>query len=369
MFAALEIYFVLLALSASLGFAAIFLSEKHKTFKDSLNATLESFATAIGLVLVAAITATQAPNVHITKFFGDGVGRLALVNMPFIIYMAFAAVSTALSFVKIEYRHLTRWGVGLAAFEIASLCLIRHFSLPSTMFFALSLGLLSGYTLSALENKMDSRRTACRDAECRVSGALGFAAAGIAVLSAAIFSAISWGGAYGVSLAAMGVLGAKVSGKPAATSYKRAGSAISNAALFLVFVRTLEFIIRRDASLDISDAQVVIGLFLSGATVLLILQKTINAVRRIESGEAVAKRGFIYCAGVVAFMTMGLPFIKWELLLAVALGVMVLSPIVGLLMVAMPGAGEKTRVVAPLYAQITTLLIVGTILLLPMLKG
>ena len=166
-------------------------------------------------------------------------------------------------------------------------------------------------------------------------------------------------------------------------SYKYIAKTLTNVALFYIFFETLEFIYKAQIHINISSNNVIIGLFSSLVLIMFNILKIVNLAKYIQMSTKrtyIAVRTLIYIVMFVICFYYLLPFINYELLGALVLGLILMTAFISILVIngidVFENQDGKAYVITPLLRnnvlplinQITTLIIIVTVLLLPIIK-
>ena len=146
---------------------------------------------------------------------------------------------------------------------------------------------------------------------------------------------------------------------------------------------TLEYIYKQRITINIFSDNVIIGLFLGISFMLFNILKSINLIRYVNMAKShiyLTIRTILYIGLFTICIYYLLPYINYELLAALVLGLILTTAFGSILLINSIDVFEKQTskslqitpiirsTVLPLTNQITTILIIITVLLLPIIK-
>jgi hypothetical protein len=208
-------------------------------------------------------------------------------------------------------------------------------------------------------------------------------------MCAAIFTALNLGGFYGMAIVGLAMTGSWALNGSLNVLYRKSDAnkhvakTINNVVLFYIFYEMLEYILRREVSINIFSNDAVIGMFLAVGLVVFNILKVVNLAKYLETlrnKSYIFARSLIYMALFVVAAYLLFPFVNYELLGAFILGLVIMTSFISLVLlngsdvfeIVSEKAGAKENIlketIVPLTSQITTLIIVLTIIFLPMVK-
>jgi hypothetical protein len=378
----------LLGIAASC--AAFLLNQKASALKMHLLRTVDDFASVFAFVLAAAVLGHQIPAADMGKFFGAGVSRFAVINLPFILCLAFMLASNICLVLQTFLSRLDNIRIriindftGIFLFIVVSVAACVHFSLPLNIAGVLSAGVIASYILQAFPEYLGRARPSAKPLGllAGLSKVLGITSFDILMLCAVIAISLAWGGFYGLGLACIGMVSGTMFSSATCAFYERSDAfrhisrAIDNMVLFAIFCETLEVMLNRKVQVDIFSSNVVLGLSLGVMLIVANIRKIILIARSVlveRKRKYAVAQGLVYSGAIVAVVSVALPFANFELLSAFVLGVAAISPLVSLTLLNVAGVGSRkggwTDLLVLLNSQIATFVIAATILLLPLVK-
>ena len=209
------------------------------------------------------------------------------------------------------------------------------------------------------------------------------------VLTILVFTCLNYGGYFGITMASIGLICSVVLTSSliifdkSSESYKYLAKTINNIALFYIFLETLEYIYKQRITINIFSDNVIIGLFLGISFMLFNILKSINLIRYVNMAKShiyLTIRTILYIGLFTICIYYLLPYINYELLAALVLGLILTTAFGSILLINSIDVFEKQTskslqitpiirsTVLPLTNQITTILIIITVLLLPIIK-
>ncbi|MCL2439482.1 MAG: hypothetical protein FWD15_03135 [Alphaproteobacteria bacterium] len=344
---------------------------------------IDDMLMSFSFVLVAALVAAEIPDAEITRTFGAGVSRFAIVNLPFILALLYVATSNLLFWIDVV---LKKWGkfempefivpivfVGLSFFAC------RHFSLSLVIALILSIGVACSWLFRAAP-KLVSLLAPTRKhfgvmfGFSRMFGALGL---DMLVLLAVISTVLWLGGVYGLTLLAIGLAsGAFMSmNEPMERrdAFRHISQMVAGVALVYLFWHTICHILNKNISVNIFSREVVPGVLAAMAVLFMNVRHIIKSLRSLLIDGKRREAAFstvIYVALWAALAYIEWGFITYAFLSAFVLTLALFAPIVSLVILRVCELGVKRGgwqdMLIILNAQVSTFIIVMVILLLPL---
>ncbi|MDR0367142.1 MAG: hypothetical protein LBH41_01030 [Rickettsiales bacterium] len=369
--------------------AAAFLNEG--TLKYCLLKSIDDISTSFSFVLAASVLGSQIPTSEMAKFFGPDMPRFALINLPFILSLAFAILSNLCMGVQFALARLSPAKAEIVGkfstiilFPAASAWACTHFSLSFNIAGILAGGVLVGFILQDLPSYLGRAKQSGKPVGFLggMVKILGACAIDIMFLCALVGVAAAWGGSYGFGLACIGASGGMLfkaspgAGAERSESFRHIARALNNMALFHIFCEALEFISNRRADIGIFQTDVAIGLFAAMFLIIANLRKIAMVSRCLlleHKRRQAAGQTMLYAATIVIITAGVLPAASYGALAAFMLGTAILAPLVSLVLGTMAeGARERGGtfgMVVLMNSQIATFVLAATILLLPLARG
>jgi hypothetical protein len=369
-------------------------------FLSSALRGMDDFATAALLACSPALLASQMPVVEISKYFGAEVRRAALVEFPFVLSAAYMLLSNLVLMAqnlmaRAKPRHVNE-AAELLLFALVSFLCAGAYVPGYNLFLILVVGVISACIISSASQYLNANRIGGRRSLpsglsrlYTMSNLLTSTFSSMLIMCAAIFTSLNLGGFYGMSVVGLAMVGSWALNGSLDVLYRRSeankyvAKTINNVVLFYIFYETLEFMLKRRVSINIFSNNAVIGLFLSASLVVFNILKVVNLAKYLETlknKSYIFIRSLIYMALFVVCVYLLFPFINHELMSAFILGLVITTSFVSLALLngadvfdmVAPRAGARGDImkdtIVPLESQITTLLIILTIILLPMVK-
>ena len=370
-------------------------------FLSSALKGMDDFAMAAALACSPAILASQMPVVEISKYFGADVRRAVLVEFPFALLAAYMLLSNiSLLAQNLVPRAKTRHAdetAELLLFALASFLCARAYVPGYNLFLILMAGVISTCIISSASQYLNANRIGGRrrlpsglSRLYTMSNLLTSTFSSMLIMCAVIFTSLNLGGFYGMSMAGLSMIGSWALNGSLNVVYRKSeankyvAKTINNVVLFYIFYETLEFILKRQVSINIFSHNALIGMFLSASLVVFNMLKVVNLAKYLETlrnKSYIFIRCLIYMALFVACVYLVFPLVNHELLGAFILGLVITTSLVSLallngadvfdMMAPKTPAGDDMlkNTIVPLESQITTLLIVLTIILLPLAQN
>ena len=379
------------------------IKEKFNPIRNLFLRIIDNYVMIITITLSCAIIAAQIPIVDISKFFGQNVPRFSLINLPFLLSGLFI-VSSCFSilfqylFVKIDQEVKSNindiFKVILPLFIMVFITIF--YPLSYNLFMVISIGVLSKYIAEKVSTYLNKRKISSRKSSFTALSFLSptsniFCSSlmDLSIMVILIFTSLNSAGFFGVTVASLGLISSTILTSNVnifdkqSEAYKYIAKTLTNVALFYIFFETLEFIYKKQMHINISANNVIIGLFTSIVLMMFNILKIVNLAKYIEMSAKhtyIAVRTLIYIVMFVICFYYLLPFINYELLGALVLGLILMTAFVSILVIngidVFENQDGKAHLITPLLRnnvlpltnQITTLIIIVTILLLPIIK-
>ena len=373
-----------------------------ETFFNCALRSMDDFTMAVVITLGPAIVASQMPIAEMSRYFGAGVRRAVLAEFPFALacaYMLLAHLSLVAQNlvlkVRVKSRHMNE-ALELALFAIVSFLVARRFVPGYNLFLILMIGVISTCIISSVSQYLNSNRIGTKRklplavAQLyTISNVLTSTFSGIFIMCAVIFTSLNLGGFYGMAAVSLAMMGSWPLTGSLNVIYRKSDTnkyvakTINNVVLFYIFYEMLEFILKRQVSINIFSHNVVIGLFLAFGLVVFNILKVVNLAKYLETLRNkgyIFARSLIYMALFIVTIYLLFPFVNYELLGAIILGLVIMTSFVSLVLLngadvldmvvekIGPGKNILKGTVVPLESQIATLIIVLTIIFLPAVK-
>ncbi len=364
---------------------------------------IDNYVMIITITLSSAIIASQIPIVDISKFFGYDVSRFSLINLPFFLSSLFISVSCfsllcQYFFIKMDQETKSNvneiFKVILPLVTMAFVTVL--YPLSYNLFMVISVGILSKYIAEKISTYLNRRKISGKKGTLTTLSFLSptsniffSSLIGLAIMVVLIFTCLNSAGFFGVTVASLGLISSTVLTSNVnifdkqSESYKYIAKTLNNVALFYIFFETLEFIYKTQIHINISSNNVIIGLFTSIVLIMFNVLKIINLAKYIQLSAKhayIAVRTLIYIVMFAVCFYYLLPFINYELLGALVLGLIIMTAFISILVINGIDVFETQdgkaflitpllrNTVLPLTNQITTLIIIVTVLLLPIIK-
>ncbi|MBD5398877.1 sodium/proton-translocating pyrophosphatase [bacterium] len=383
------------------------LARYNKEFTEFLFTTLLKGIDGVFLVIIltqtCAILASLIPIVDITRFFGTGIKRATLINFPFFIMVLNLLVSNIGLILQYFIRKLdvkVRQYIN-EFFEIFSFVVVVFwttfcFSISYNIFLIFMVGIIGSYIIIKLSTylkniKMKNINKLSDNFKLLypISNAVASTFLSGVVMCLMIFISLRFGNFYGIAVAALSMISFHFLSYTTNVIYKNSESyryvakTLNNLVLFYVFFETLEFVVKKQISINIFSDSVIIGLFLSIILVVFNLLKIVNLAKYAEMKTKrvyLFLRSALYIALFCVCFYFLFPYINYEILASFVFGLIVLTSFISLICMNVSDIidslfGSKLKICdvtkntfIPILNQITTLLIIITILLLPIIK-
>ena len=357
----------------------------------------------ITITLSSAIIASQIPIVDITKFFGPDVSRFSLINLPFLLSSLFIVISNCSLLFQYFFKNLDQEAktnlndIFKVIFPLIVLVFTAIFyPLSYNLFMIISVGILSKYIVEKISTYLNERKILGRRGNLTTLSFLSptsniffSSLIDLTVIVVLIFASLNSTGFFGVTVASIGLVSSTILTSNVnifdnqSEAYKYIAKTLTNVALVYIFFETLEFIYKNQIHIDLSSDNVIIGLFASIVLVMFNILKTINLAKYIQLSTKrtyIGVRTLIYITMFVISFYYLLPFINYELLGALVLGLIFMTAFISILVINGIDVFENQdgkallitpllrNTVLPLINQITTLMIIVIVLLLPIIK-
>lgn len=374
----------------------------NKPIKNLLLRIIDNFVMIITITLSSSIIASQIPIVDISKFFGAEVARFSLINLPFLV-MSLFVISSCLSLILEYFFKNLEEEIKENINEILKVFIPLFITLGITIYYPLSynlfiivcIGVLSKYIAEKSSTYLNSRKLLNNKNSSilkifnPISNIFFSSLMNMLVLTILLFTCLNYGGYFGITMASIGLICSVVLTSSliifdkSSESYKYLAKTINNIALFYIFLETLEYIYKQRITINIFSDNVIIGLFLGISFMLFNILKSINLIRYVNMAKShiyLTIRTILYIGLFTICIYYLLPYINYELLAALVLGLILTTAFGSILLINSIDVFEKQTLkslqitpiirstVLPLTNQITTILIIITVLLLPIIK-
>ena len=378
------------------------IKEKYTPIKNTFLRLVDNFVMAITITLGSSIIASQIPIVEISKFFGTEISRFDLINLPFLLITSFiisSSISLLLQSFFIRFSDDTRTNINDFLNTIIpiliTLIITIFYPLSYNMLMVISIGVLSKYILEKVSTFINNRKllgkktTPILKMLYPISNILFSSFFDIAVITILVFSCLNYAGFYGITITSLGLISSFILTsniniyEHKSEVYKYIAKTINNIALFYIFFETLEFIYKTQININIFSDNVIIGLFTSIVFTIFNTLKIINLIKYVNMQTSriyIAIRTLLYIILFTACISYLLPYINYELLGSLVLGLILITSFISVLLnnaIEVYSLQNNKDIVVcttlknsvlPLTNQITTILIIITILLLPIIK-
>ena len=378
-------------------------NEFNEFFFSTLLKGIDGVFLVIVLTQTCAILASLIPIVDITRFFGVDIKRTTLINFPFfimILNLLLSNIGLILQYFIKKFDDKVKQYIN-ELFEIFSFILVAFwttfcFSISYNIFLIFMVGIIGSYIIIKLATYLKNvkKKNANKMSDnfkllYPISNAiLATFFAGV-VMCLMIFICLRFGNFYGIAVASLSMISFHFFNFPTNVLYKNSESyryvakTLNNLVLFYVFFETLEFVVKKQISINIFSDNVIIGLFLSILLVVFNLLKIVNLAKYTEMNT---KRLYLFLRSALYIALFSLCFyflfqyINYEILASFVFGLIILTSFISLICINISDVIDSIFVsklkicditkntVVPIINQITTLLIIITILLLPILK-
>ncbi len=377
--------------------------EKISPIKNLFLRIIDNYVMIINITLSAAIIASQIPIVDISKYFGSDVLRFSLINLSFLLsglFIVISCISILCQYFLYKLDQETKLNVNEVFKVILPLITIAFvtifYPLSYNLFMTASVGILSKYIAEKTSTYLNKRKISGKNANFTtlnflspISNIFFSSLVNLSVIVILIFTCLNLTGFLGVAIASLGLICSTVLTSNVnifdkqSESYKYVAKTLNNVALFYIFFETLEFIRKAQFHVSILSDNVIVGLFASIVLVIFNILKIINLAKYIQMSTKrtyIAVRTMIYIIMFVICFYYLLPFINYELLGALVLGLILITAFISILVInsidVFENKGGKSvfvtpllrNTVLPLTNQITTVLIIIIVLLLPIIK-
>ena len=268
---------------------------------------------------------------------------------------------------------------------ISTLAITICYPLSYNLFIVISIGILSKYIAEKISTYLNKRKLLGKNNSdvleflSPVSNILFSSMIDMAILTILIFTCLNYAGFYGITVASLGLISSVILTSNLnifdknSEVYKYIAKTINNIALFYIFFETLEFIYKTQMHINLFSNNVTVGLFTSTVFILFNILKITNLTKYINM-----QASRFYIAIRVCFSYL-LPYINYEILGAFVCGLILITALISIMLINGIDVYETKdgkhiissmlrNSVLPLTNQITTILIVITVLLLPIIK-
>lgn len=375
--------------------------ERGLVIKNLFLRIIDNFVLIFTITLCSSIIASQIPIVDITKFFGSEVQRFALINLPFLLISTFIVVSTVniplqyiLANTDSELHTNINEILKVIVPLISTLAITICYPLSYNLFIVISIGILSKYIAEKISTYLNKRKLLGKNNSdvleflSPVSNILFSSMIDMAILTILIFTCLNYAGFYGITVASLGLISSVILTSNLnifdknSEVYKYIAKTINNIALFYIFFETLEFIYKTQMHINLFSNNVTVGLFTSTVFILFNILKITNLTKYINMQASrfyIAIRSIIYIIVFCVCFSYLLPYINYEILGAFVCGLILITALISIMLINGIDVYETKdgkhiissmlrNSVLPLTNQITTILIVITVLLLPIIK-
>ena len=376
--------------------------EKFNIIKNLFLRVIDNYVMIITITLSSSIIASQIPIVDISKFFGSSVSRFSLINLPFFLSSLFI-VTSCISLICCHFYEKTEQEVKTNINEIFKVIfplfvmafVTAFYPLSYNLFMVISVGILSKYIAEKVSTYLNKRKINNKKSITALSflsptSNIFFSSLiDLSIMVVLIFTCLNSTGFFGVTVASLGLISSTVLTSNVnifdkqSEAYKYIAKTLVNVALFYIFFETLEFIYKAQIHINIFSNNVIIGLFTSIVLIMFNILKTINLAKYIQMSAKrtyIAVRTMIYIIMFVVCFYYLLPFINYELLGALVLGLILMTAFISILVINGIDVFENQdgkalhitpllrNTILPLTNQITTIIIIVVVLLLPIIK-
>ena len=379
------------------------IKEKFNPVRNLFLRIIDNYVMIITITLSCAIIAAQIPIVDISKFFGSDVSRFSLINLPFLLsglFIVGSCFSLLCQYFFFNIEQEVKSNIN-DIFKVILPLIIMVFvtvfyPLSYNLFMVISVGVLSKYIAEKISTYLNKRKINGKKTSLTAlsfltptSNIFFSSLMGLSIMVVLIFTCLNSAGFFGVTVASLGLISSTVLTSNVnifdkqSESYKYIAKTLTNVALFYIFFETLEFIYKAQIHINISSNNVIIGLFSSLVLIMFNILKIVNLAKYIQMSTKrtyIAVRTLIYIVMFVICFYYLLPFINYELLGALVLGLILMTAFISILVIngidVFENQDGKAYVITPLLRnnvlpltnQITTLIIIVTVLLLPIIK-
>ena len=323
---------------------------------------LDNFILLLSITISAGLIASQIPIVDITKFFGISTNRFTLIDLPFIISGIFVFSSCIsvvlqrvlflLNMTRTMHENITDM-IKVFIPLIITLSFSLYIDINYSLIIVLCLGILSKYItekFSTILFRHTSRKYGLNTSTPRgflsilapISNTLFSSMLDLAVTTALVFTSINYGGFYAMIISILGITSSIVLTSntdiitKSSDTYKYIAKTILNIACFYIFFETLEFIYKTSVRINIFTPNVIIGLFISGIFIVFNTLKLVNLTRYINMNTSrtyIAIRSTIYIMLFCLCLYYLLPYINYEILASVVLGLILTTATISIISV------------------------------------
>ena len=379
------------------------IKEKFLPIKNLFLRIIDNYVMIITIMLSSAIIASQIPIVDISKFFGLNVQRFSLINLPFLLSSIFITTSSISILCQYFFKNFDEevrinindiFKVLLPLFTLIFIAIF--YPLSYNLFMVIAIGILSKYIAERVSTYLNKRKVIGKKASSVMLSFLGpvsniffSSLIDISIMVVLIFIGLNSTGFFGITATSIGLVSSTILTSNVnifdkqSESYKYIAKTLTNVALFYIFFETLEFIYKTQMHINILSNNVIIGLFTSIVLVMFNILKAINFAKYLQMSAKrtyIAVRTLIYITMFTVSFYYLLPFINYELLGALVLGLIFMTASISLLVIngidVCENQNEKINpiiqllrnTILPLTNQITTLIIIVVVLLLPIIK-
>ena len=383
------------------------LTRYKKDLTEFIFTTLLKGIDGVFLVIIltqtCAILASLIPIVDITRFFGTDIKRATLINFPFFIML----LNLLLSNIGVMLQYVIRKAdkkiqqyinefFQIFSFTLLAFWTIFCFSISYNIFLIFMTGILGSYIIIKLSTYLKNVKMADINKLSTnfkllypISNMLSSTFIISLVMCLMIFIALNFGNVYGIAIASLAMISCHFFNYTINVIYKNSESyryiakTLNNIVLFYIFFETLEFVAKKQVSINMFSSNVIIGLFLS---IILVVFNLLKIVNLAKYAEMKTKRLYLFLRSTLYILLFCiclyfvLPYIKYEILASFVFGLIILTSFISLISISISDitdslfqsklkiCGIARNTFVPILNQITTLLIIITILLLPILK-
>ena len=376
--------------------------EKYVSIKNTALRIIDNYVMIITITICASIIASQIPMVDISKFFNSKLSRFELINLPFFLISLFIFISSFIIIFEHIFRKYNPKKLRIIndsmkfLFPLITIGFVTWlYPLTYNLFMVLFIGILAKYLTEKLSTYLNNRRLLSKKASVMlgfltpISNIFFSSFIDMAIMAVAIFASLNYAGYYGLIISSLGLISSIVFASSLnifehnSEVYKYIAKTINNIALFYIFFETLEFIHKEQINVNIFSSNVIIGLFLSITLILFNILKVINLVKYSNMKNSklyLVFRSVIYVIIFASCVYLLLPYINHEILGALVLGLILITALTSIFMLNTLDAFEKIQnknvvvlplirnTILPLINQVSTILIIIVILLLPIIK-